>query len=232
MNLADNFDIGLVTRYIDTSLLFTGDDFLGPEALRSTEADQQLFTRGTAHLVSFEGVFDQIVGISYTKFNQRDFDPNTPDALASFFDGDRLKTDWQGNINLIPGQVLNAEHQLDEITVPVAEITDNAVMAQLQSGFADRLFNAVSVRYDQYDTFGGKTTFRIAPALLIPETDTKLKGSVGTGFKAPTLAELFQNFPSFNFFGNPNLKPETSIGFDLGFEQALKTPSVRRDLLP
>jgi len=166
-------------------------------------------------------VFDQIVGISYTKFNQRDFDPNTPDALASFFDGDRLKTDWQGNINLIPGQVLNAEHQLDEITVPVAEITDNAVMAQLQSGFADRLFNAVSVRYDQYDTFGGKTTFRIAPALLIPETDTKLKGSVGTGFKAPTLAELFQNFPSFNFFGNPNLKPETSIGFDLGFEQAL-----------
>ena len=32
INLTDNFDIGLVTRYIDTSLLFTGDDFLGPEA--------------------------------------------------------------------------------------------------------------------------------------------------------------------------------------------------------
>jgi vitamin B12 transporter len=223
INLADNFDIGLVTRYIDTSLFFTGDDFLGPEALRSTEADQQLFTRGSAHLVSFDGVFDQTVGLSYTKFDQRDFDPNTRDALASFFDGDRLKADWQGNINLMPGQVLTlrAEHQRDEITVPIAEITDNAVMAQLQSGFADRLFNAVSVRYDQYDTFGGKTTFRIAPALLFPETDTKLKGSVGTGFKAPTLAELFQNFPSFNFFGNPNLKPETSIGFDLGFEQAL-----------
>jgi vitamin B12 transporter len=223
INLADNFDIGLVTRYIDTSLLFTGDDFLGPESVRSTEADRQLFTRGTAHLVSVDGVFDQTVGLSYTKFNQRDFDPNTPGALASFFDGDRLKADWQGNLNLMPGQVLTlrAEHQRDEITVPIAEITYNAVMAQMQSGFADRLFNAVSVRYDQYNPFGGKTTFRIAPALLFPETDTKLKGSVGTGFKAPTLAELFQNFPSFNFFGNPNLKPETSIGFDLGFEQAL-----------
>jgi vitamin B12 transporter len=223
INLADNFDIGLVTRYIDTSLLFTGDDFLGPEALRSTEADQQLFTRGTAHLVSFDGVFDQTAGISYTKFNQRDFDPNTPSALASFFNGDRLKADWQGNLNLMPGQVLTlrAEHQRDEITVPIAEITDNAVMAQLQSGFGERFFNAASVRYDNYDTFGGKTTFRIAPALLFPKADSKLKGSVGTGFKAPTLAELFQNFPSFNFFGNPNLKPETSIGFDLGFEQAL-----------
>jgi vitamin B12 transporter len=229
INLADNFDVGLVTRYIDTFLLFTGDDILGPESLRSTEHDQQLFTRGTAHLVSFDGVFDQTVGLSYTKFNQRDFDPNTPDALASFFDGDRLKADWQGDINLMPGQVLTlrAEHQRDEITNPIAAITDNAAMIQLQSGFGERFFNAVSVRYDQYDTFGGKTTFRIAPALLFPETDTKLKGSVGTGFKAPTLPELFQNFPSFNFFGNPNLKPETSIGYDLGFEQAVLEKRVQ-----
>ena len=100
-------------------------------------------------------------------------------------------------------------------------------MIQLQSSFGERLFNAASVRYDSYDTFGSKTTFRIAPALLIPETDSKLKGSVGTGFKAPTLAELFQNFPSFNFFGNPNLRPETSIGYDLGFEQAALEKRVR-----
>jgi vitamin B12 transporter len=54
-----------------------------------------------------------------------------------------------------------------------------------------------------------------------------LKGSVGTGFKAPTLAELFQNFSSFNFFGNPNLKPETSIGYDLGFEQTVRGKRVQ-----
>jgi vitamin B12 transporter len=222
-DLAENFDVGLVTRYVNTSLRFTGDDFLGPENLRSTEDDQQLFTRGTAHLVSFDGVFDQTVGLSYTKFNQRDFDPNPPNAEPSFFNGDRLKADWQGNLKLMAGQVLTlrAEHQRDEITNPLAEITDNAAMIQLQSGFGERFFNAVSVRYDNYDTFGGKPTFRIAPALLIPETDSKLKGSVGTGFKAPTLADLFQNFPSFNFFGNPNLQPETSIGYDLGFEQGM-----------
>ena len=70
INLADNFDIGLVARYFDTSLLFTGDDILGPESLKSTEQEQQLFTRGTAHLVSFDGVLDQTVGLSYAKFNQ------------------------------------------------------------------------------------------------------------------------------------------------------------------
>jgi vitamin B12 transporter len=31
---------------------------------------------------------------------------------------------------------------------------------------------------------------------------------------------LFENFPQFNFFANPNLKPETSFGYDVGFEQA------------
>lgn len=223
VNLADNFDLGLVARYLDTSLRFTGTDFLGPENLQSTESDQQLFTRATAHLASFGGVLDQTLGLAYTKFNQRDFDPNPPAPQPSFFNGDRLKADWQGDVRLAEGQVLTlrAEHQRDEITTPVASITDNAGMLQLQSSFGRRFFNAASVRYDSYDTFGGKGTFRIAPAVLVPETDSKIKGTVGTGFKVPTLAELFQNFPSFNFFGNPNLKPETSIGYDFGFEQAL-----------
>jgi vitamin B12 transporter len=220
-NLTDNFDLGVVARYIDTSLRFTGDDFLGPESLKGTENDQQLFTRGTAHLVSFGGALDQTVGLAYTKFNQRDLDPNPPAPVPSFFNGDRLKADWQGDIKLMEGQILTlrAEHQRDEISSPVAEITDDAGMVQLQSSIGERFFNAVSVRYDSYDTFGAKPTFRLAPALLVPETGSKLKGSVGTGFKAPTLAELFQNFPSFNFFGNPDLKPETSVGYDLGFEQ-------------
>ena len=37
--------------------------------------------------------------------------------------------------------------------------------------------------------------------------------SVGTGFKAPSLSDLF--FPGF---GNPDLAPETSVGIDAGVE--------------
>jgi vitamin B12 transporter len=54
-----------------------------------------------------------------------------------------------------------------------------------------------------------------------------LKASVGTGFKAPTLSELFVSFPAFNFFANPNLKPETSFGYDAGFEQPIFGRRVR-----
>ena len=64
--------------------------------MKSTEDDQQLFTRGTAHLVLFDGVLDQTLGFAYTKFNQRDFDPNPPTPEPTFFNGDRVKIDWQG----------------------------------------------------------------------------------------------------------------------------------------
>jgi vitamin B12 transporter len=70
-------------------------------------------------------------------------------------------------------------------------------------------------------------TYRFAPAYVFSDTGTKLKASVGTGFKAPTLSQLFQSFPDFGFFANPNLNPETSTGYDVGIEQGLANDTVR-----
>jgi vitamin B12 transporter len=230
--LINNFDVGLVARYIDTKLLFTNDDALGPESQKSEEDKQQLYTRATAHLALFDGRFDQTVGIGYADFNTRDVDPNTLPVVPTLSRGDRIKLDWQGNVTLLPGQILTlgAEHQLDQInsTGPVvADMTNDAGYLQLQSSFGQRFFDTISLRYDDNDRFGSAATFRVAPSLLIPETDTKLKGSVGTGFNPPTLTDLFQSFPEFDFFANPNLKPERSIGYDLGFEQVVLEKRVQ-----
>jgi vitamin B12 transporter len=225
-DVTDNFDLGLVARYVDTALRSTSDDFIGPESVPTDSDNHELFTRGTGHLVLFDGAFDQTFGIGYTNYRRRILDPNDVPALPSYFRGDRVKLDWQGNIKIVQGQVvtLGAEHQLDEIndSSPVqAQMTNDAGFAQLQSSFGERFFNALSLRYDSNDRFGSQATYRVAPAFLIPETGTKLKGSVGSGFKAPTLDELFDNFPQFGFFANPNLKPETSLGYDFGFEQTM-----------
>jgi len=225
-DITDNFDVGLVARYVDTTLHSTSDDSLGPEALRSDSDNREYFTRATAHLVLFDGVFDQTLGVGYTDYIRRILDPNDTPATPSFYRGDRVKFDWQGNITLMPGQILTlgAEHQLDEIndSSPVqAHVTNDAGFVQLQSSFGERFFNAISVRDDANGQFGSKATYRIAPAFLIPETGTKLKASFGTGFKAPTLDELYDSYPAYGFYANPNLKPETSVGYDFGFEQAL-----------
>ena len=148
-----------------------------------------------------------------------------------------MKLDWQGNLRFSPDEiiVLGAEHQRDEIRQPIAAgTTINSGYAELQSTLGDRLFNSASVRYDSNDRFGSDVTYREAPAFVIADTGTRLKGSVGSGFKAPTLSQMFENYPSFGFYGNPNLKPETSTGYDLGFEQSFADGAipVRRHLVP
>jgi len=231
-DLTDTIDVGLVTRYIETDALVTSDDDFCifpdtcPDPVQSESRNKEFFTRATAHQRLENGVYDQTFGFAYTSYNREDFVPNI-DPLFNY--GDRVKLDWQGNIKLAEGEIgtIGAEHQLDEIDKsPIsAQINNNAGFAELQSDIGGRFFNAVSVRYDDNDRFGGETTYRIAPAVLIVETDTKLKASYGTGFKAPSLNQLFVTFfaadPAFNFYANPNLKPEKSVGYDFGFEQSL-----------
>jgi vitamin B12 transporter len=229
-DLTDTFDLGLVARYTDTHLRLTGEneenfpaDF--PDVSQSLNDTRQYYTRLTAHNVAFDGVLDHALGIAYGNIKSSDF---SPDDGPSEYAGSRFKADWQGNIKIAQQQtlILGAEHQRDAISQPIsASTTINAGFAELQSQFGASLFDTVSIRYDDNDRFGSKVTYRIAPAYLIEESGTKLKASVGSGFKAPTLSEMFQSFPPF-FFGNPDLKPESSLGWDAGFEQAALAGSV------
>ncbi len=77
------------------------------------------------------------------------------------------------------------------------------------------------MRYDNYDTFGGHVTYRVAPAFIVPLTETKLKASYGTGFKAPTLSELYVNFPAFLFLPIPIFSRRNPPATTAGFEQPL-----------
>jgi vitamin B12 transporter len=229
--VTDDFDLGLVARYTDSRLRLTGENFASfpavPDSAQSANDTRQYYARATGHLTSFDGMLEQTLGLAYSNIKSFETSPDNPES--DFF-GARVKIDWQGNIRLAADEklVLGAEHQRDEMTVPIsASTTIDAGYAELQSSVGNAFFNTLSVRYDANDRFGGKVTYRAAPAYVIQETGTKLKASVGTGFKAPTLSQMFQNFPEFFFFGNPNLKPESSLGFDAGFEQAAAGDAVR-----
>jgi vitamin B12 transporter len=82
----------------------------------------------------------------------------------------------------------------------------------------DRSFTTLGVRYDDNNRFGGHETWRANELYTIKETSTRLKGSYGTGFKAPTLNQMYDTIYGT---GNVNLKPETSRSWDVGVEQDL-----------
>ena len=200
---------------------------------QSEQNARQLFTRGDARLALFGGAFKNRFGVGYTNYRTTIQAPDTGFGLPpeNINHGDRIKFDWQGNVELGKGHalILGVEDQTDRLLdSPISAENGNiAGFAELQSEVIENLFVAASGRYDDNERFGGKATWRIAPAYLIPKSGTKLKASYGTGFKAPSLTQLFVSFPAFNFFANPNLQPEESEGYDFGFEQALAEERVR-----
>lgn len=216
-DVTDYFDLGLVARSNEALEKITGDGFSlktftgFPSPTQSRITVQGNDARATAHLVL--GSLDQTLGLAFSSAVTTDNDPNNGKSRNS---GSRSKLDWQGNWSVMEGQtlVLGAETARDAIHLPLsAGITINAGYAELQSALGD-FSNAVSVRYDDNSRFGNKFTYRIAPAYRIGETGTRLKASFGPGFKAPSLEDLFGPFGH-----NPNLRPETSMGYDIGLEQ-------------
>ena len=230
-DLTENFDLGFTGRYSNSLSRVTGDAFdpatfsSVPSPLQTRIDTLSYDARGTAHLVL--GSVDQTLGLSYSSTVTSDMDPNNGPIPSS---GDRIKLDWQGQAEILEGEVvvLGAETGRDAVHVPLSVgITTNAGYGELQSSVTD-LFggavdfhNSISVRYDDNSRFGAKTTWHVAPVLALKETGTRLHASYGTGFKAPSLEQLFLSFPAFFFFANPNLKPETSTGYDVGFDQSI-----------
>jgi vitamin B12 transporter len=89
----------------------------------------------------------------------------------------------------------------------------------------DRLILSGGRRWDDHSAFVSVTTHRAGAVLLIGETGTRLRGSWGEGFRAPTINELF--FPEF---ANPELKPERSESWDAGLDQRLWRDRIRLGL--
>ena len=97
-----------------------------------------------------------------------------------------------------------------------------AVFLEQQLRFFDRLFVSGGFRYEDNSVFGSATTGRGSIAWVIKEWGTKLRGSAGSGFRAPTINDLF--FPNFS---NAALQPERSLSWDVGVDQRLWQNRIR-----
>lgn len=69
-----------------------------------------------------------------------------------------------------------------------------------------------SFRHDDHSSFGGQDTGRVAAAWQVAP-DVTVRGSVGTGYRAPSGYELYGPY------GDTTLEPEESVSADLGIEK-------------
>jgi vitamin B12 transporter len=226
-----DLSVGLVLRYVDADYRSTGENFdvfpAVPDSVQSSQWERQVFARAEARLGLFDGRLENVFGVAYAHFHTSIQSPDDGFGLpaAVIDEADRLKFDWLGTVVLDRRDtlVLGVDETTDRLIDSPVSVSESRVggFAELQARPFAGLAVAVSARIDADDRYGDYATWRVAPAYTLAATGTVLKASAGTGFKSPTLSELFVSFPDFEFFANPNLKPERSFGYDLGFEQPL-----------
>ncbi|MFO0773784.1 MAG: TonB-dependent receptor [Nitrospiraceae bacterium] len=132
------------------------------------------------------------------------------------------RVEWQHDFQVAKPLLLSAGYQFREqqgendtgLTPHV--LSSHAGFVQGQLNLWERVFATAGVRHDAYNVFGSATTYRVTGGYYAPETDTKFRTSYATGFRAPSMNELY--FPNF---GNPKLGAEKSRSMDVGVDQYL-----------
>ncbi len=192
--------------------------------------------RGEGKFDLLDGKWNQKIGASiFRNVRKYNFDYSKFNAAASnsSYDGRKIKIDWQNNFNLLENHLLTfGIENISEAAVseyfyfsqffnyeslfPQKKSNTFGTYLQDQLKIGQSFFSTLGVRFDNHDKFGSVFTYRFAPAYIIWETGTKLKATFGSGFKTPSLFNLYD--PAY---GNLDLNPEESIGFDAGVEQFL-----------
>lgn len=137
-------------------------------------------------------------------------------TFSNRFHTTRDSASLQGDFTLAQGQVLTTGldwlHDRANVTDPWSPFTasrnNRAAFAQYQGQFGAHNLQ-MSLRHDNDDQFGGKTTGGIAWGFDFAD-GWRVTVNYGTAFKAPSFNELY--YPGFS---NPNLNPETSRSAEL-----------------
>lgn len=155
------------------------------------------------------------------------FGPAQEDKVDQTSLGGQLQHAWQfsENQNITYGidyrnvQAENETIDLDNNVVTTNyddSINQTGIFARYQADLTPRFSLNAGVRQDFNDLADGSfTSFNVGTRVALTDT-TNFRANFGRNFRVPTLADLF-----FVPFNNPDLEPETSLGFDVGIDQEI-----------
>jgi len=235
LSVSKNFSLNLFTLFTKAETNFDqfGGNF-GDDPTYIYNLEQGAY-KLEGDLSLLDGLWSQEFGVSFIKnLRKYKFDPSSfnPASSRSLYDGRKIKIEWQNNFQFTNNlftlgmeteqEMANSDYLWYNNSfafssiLPESKMRTTGIYLQDQINFENKIYASVGIRYDNHEKFGSVVTYRIAPAFIFWKTSTKIKFTYGTGFKAPSLFNLFD--PTF---GNQNLKPEKSKGWDIGIEQYL-----------
>ncbi len=233
-----------IIRYQSTDAAFPDVGNVGPVFDDPNEYDynRNLFTKLGLSSALFGGFWTldlSLARLDTSLQNKNLLDAADP-SLASandIYTGRRNDAQWNNTLRLPDGKWLgfsfltfgasydddHAKENVNESNVygPYAALLGAASHswsghAGGQTTLGGRLTLTGALRDDAVSSFGDALTWRLGGVLAVPEADMLLKVSTGTGFHAPSLFDL--HYRDSYGQGNPNLRPEYSLGWEAGPE--------------
>ncbi|MFN4024652.1 MAG: TonB-dependent receptor plug domain-containing protein [Hyphomonas sp.] len=227
-DLAPGWSLSVLGLARKTESRFDSDtDFDGllNDVDRSTEAEQRLLG---AALSGSSGAIDHVLRASYNEVERDNFANGTKTDDAN---GKRTRIGWSPGYtagdHTLAGLVEYRRESYDRRDVQYGGLTDASEAFEslafageyrLAAGAFD--LSASARHDDNRSRFRDATTWRLGAGYALAGTGGRVRASVGTGVKNPTFVELFGFFPG-SFIGNPNLKPEESTSWEIGWQQTV-----------
>lgn len=155
---------------------------------------------------------------------------NSGNSFQDNYYGDRYAMSYIGNynFNLDNSIVFGLEREDDRIgynkDLSGRKNKHNYVTSKffdLQSRITNNFYFTIGSRFDEHSIAGNEDSHRATLAYLFDDKNLKIKSSYGTGFRYPSLYEMFfvyaANSQSLNY-----VKAENSQSFDIGFEKLIE----------
>ena len=221
LTISDELRAQLVVRNVDADAEFDGFD-------ENDNHDQRsLFEQMSSRLsLDYQGkLMTSSVALSYA-----DIERQSVVAADVVFatEGELKKAEYLGSALLSDGMqlLIGVDHEEEIIERELQrdlQRSQKGVFTELQATFEDSTTLTAGARYDDNDDFGSHTSVRATLAHVTPlneAVDFKIRSSIGSGFRAPSLAEIAYNEGPFAFgqAAATFLSEENSSGYDVGFE--------------
>ncbi|WP_270375631.1 TonB-dependent receptor plug domain-containing protein [Marinicauda sp. Alg238-R41] len=210
-------ELAATVRYVDSETEFdsygavTGTQD-GDEVSKTTQLSGALtFTN-----IAFAGALETMIQVAAADIDRESF----TNGVSSFgSQGERQVYRYQGTWNLTEDHRLAFGAEREDSSAGGDSSTIDGLFVLLELQPLDGLVLTGGVRHDEADRFGAETTGKLAASWQLTD-QVRLRGTAGTGFKAPT---LFQTTYVCCGATEPNadLRAETSEGFDVGVEYTL-----------
>jgi len=164
--------------------------------------------------------------------------PGSGNTQKDNYYGDRYSYSYKGNYNFdldnsiifglereddSIGYNANSSGRKDESYYTLSTYFD------YQKRFSNNIFATFGSRFDDNSVAGNEEAHRVSFAYLFDDKSTKIKSSYGTGFRFPSLYEMYFVYAS-NASSLPFVKAENSKSFDIGIEKTFSDNNLKLDL--